>query len=212
MDKISSIRNEYRYAELTEKELEQNPFLQFEKWLNEAIRNHVKEPLAMSVSTIGPDGFPQSRIVLMRNFSKKGCTFFTNYKSQKGKSIVENPRVSLLFFWPELERQVRITGIAKKTPAKESTSYFQSRPFESQVAAIVSKQSTEIPTRAFLEEKFEKLKKSLTGKPAQRPENWGGFLVSPLVFEFWQGRENRLHDRLVYEKTNNNWKVKRLAP
>ncbi len=166
----------------------------------------------MSIVTNGADGFPDSRIVLLKSYNNEGFVFFTNYNSQKGQAIAENPKVSLHFFWPELERQVRISGIAEKTSIEESEAYFHSRPFESQVAAAVSDQSAEVPSRVYLEEKFDALKKELNGTNPERPKNWGGYLVRPVKFEFWQGRENRLHDRIVYELKDEDWIIKRLAP
>jgi pyridoxamine 5'-phosphate oxidase len=207
---IESIRSEYTFAGLNEKDLEKNPFLQFEKWLTQAIEFPVKEPLAMAVGTIGTNGFPQSRIVLLRHYSTEGFVFYTNYNSVKGKSIAQNPKVSLHFFWPDLERQVRIVGIAGKIPVHESAKYFQSRPVNSQVAAVISEQSAVIPSRNYLENRFDEF--TLKNKKPVCPDYWGGYLVKSRYFEFWQGRESRLHDRLVYEEENNNWLVKRLAP
>jgi len=209
---IESLRSEYKLAGLNEKDLEKNPFLHFEKWLTQAIKFPVREPLAMAVATVGTNGFPQSRIVLLRHFSPEGFVFYTNYNSEKGKSINLNPKVSLHFFWPELERQVRILGKAKKINAEKSAEYFHSRPVNSQISAVISEQSAVIPSRVYLEKKFKALKLNLKNKKPPCPEYWGGYLVKPWYFEFWQGRENRLHDRLVFEEENNNWEVKRLAP
>lgn len=209
---IESMRSEYKLAGLYEKDLEKNPYLQFEKWLTQALDFPVREPLAMAVATIGTNGFPQSRIVLLRHFSTEGFVFYTNYNSEKGKSISMNPKVSLHFFWPEMERQVRILGIAKKINAEKSAQYFHSRPINSQVSAIISGQSTVIPSRDYLEKKFEELKLTLKNKKPECPDYWGGYQVNSCYFEFWQGRENRLHDRLVFEEVNDNWQVKRLAP
>ena len=166
----------------------------------------------MSIVTNGADGFPESRLVLLKGYNVDGFVFFTNYNSQKGQAIAQNPKVSLHFFWPELEQTMRIAGIAEKTSFEESETYFHARPFESQVAAAVSDQSAEVPSRAYLEEKFEAVKKELKGSNPEYPKNWGGYLVRPVKFEFWQGRENRLHDRIVYELKNDDWIIKRLAP
>ena len=209
---IETLRSEYKLAGLNKKDLERSPFLQFEKWLTQAIEFPVKEPLAMAVATFGTNGFPQSRIVLLRHFSPEGFVFYTNYNSEKGKSISLNPRVSLHFFWPDLERQVRILGKAEKTDADKSAEYFHSRPLNSQLSAVISEQSAVVPSRNYLEKKFEKLKITLKNKKPLCPDYWGGYLVKPTYFEFWQGGENRLHDRLVFENDNNTWQVKRLAP
>lgn len=210
--KLHSIRTEYKYAELSEINITRNPFRQFENWMNEALKARVNEPTAMSVATLGIDGFPDSRIVLLKHFDENGFTFFTNYTSNKGNSIAKNPAVGLHFFWPELERQIRISGFAEKTSVEVSDSYFYSRPVLSQIAAIVSTQSSKIPSREFLESQFQSIKEKNNVVNIKRPENWGGFLVKPLKFEFWQGRESRLHDRILYEKENDNWLISRLAP
>ena len=210
--KLHSIRSDYKYAELSENSIEKNPLKQFEYWLNDALNAKVNEPTAMSVATFGTDGFPNSRIVLLKDFGESGLTFFTNYSSNKGKSIAKNQAVGLHFFWPELERQIRISGFAEKTTNEISDRYFYSRPVLSQIAAVVSNQSSKIPSREFLQTRFETLKGKNAGEVIKRPENWGGFLVTPVKFEFWQGRESRLHDRILYEKDNDNWTISRLAP
>lgn len=210
--KLDSIRREYKFAELTSKSIDKNPFKQFATWLSDALNAKVNEATAMSAITIGVDGFPQSRIVLLKGYSEEGFTFFTDYKSEKGKAIIENPKVGIHFFWPELERQVRISGYAEKTSDKISDGYFHSRPITSQIAAIVSSQSEEIPNREFLENRFFDLQDELHGKTPKRPESWGGYLVKPVKIEFWQGRESRLHDRILYNKTDKIWTLTRLAP
>lgn len=210
--KLDSIRREYKKAELNEKNLDDRPILLFTKWMNDALKSTVEDATSVALVTNGADGFPQSRIVLLKHFDENGFVFFTNYHSQKGKAIEKDTRVGLHFFWPGLERQVRVSGFAEKVPSEVSDEYFQSRPFESQIAAIVSEQSTEIRDRKSLDEKFAGLKEELQGHSPKRPENWGGFLVRPVKIEFWQGRENRLHDRIVYEKQDEQWKIKRLAP
>ncbi|HSO87476.1 MAG TPA: pyridoxamine 5'-phosphate oxidase [Draconibacterium sp.] len=210
--KLHSIRTEYKYAELSESSINKNPLHQFEHWLSDALNAKVNEPTAMSVATFGADGFPDSRIVLLKDFGETGFTFFTNYSSNKGNSIFKNPAVGLHFFWPELERQIRISGFAEKTADEISDRYFYSRPVLSQIAAVVSSQSSKIPSREFLQNRFETVKSETSGQLIKRPENWGGFLVTPVKFEFWQGRESRLHDRILYEKENNNWVISRLAP
>jgi len=210
--KLHSIRSEYKFAELSEASIANNPLKQFEHWLNDALNAKVNEPTAMSVATFGTDGFPNSRIVLLKDFNEKGLTFFTNYMSNKGMSIATNPAVGLHFFWPELERQIRISGFAEKTSDEISDTYFYSRPVLSQMAAVVSNQSSKIPSREFLNDQFAVLKEKADKETIKRPENWGGFVVTPVKFEFWQGRESRLHDRILYEKDNDNWVISRLAP
>lgn len=210
--KIDSIRREYSRQTLSKSQVDKNPFIQFRKWMEEAIESKIPEPTAMSVATVGMDGFPQSRIVLLKYFDETGFVFFTHYQSQKGISIENNPKVSLLFFWPELERQIRITGIAEKTAEEISNNYFYSRPVASQISAVISKQSREIVSRRFLEKRVAEFLKHNKNQRPERPENWGGNVVKPVRFEFWQGRENRLHDRIEYEKQDNGWKIKRLAP
>lgn len=210
--KLESVRNEYKYATLSEEQMPENPLLKFDQWLNEAIDAKVTEPNSMSVSTIGEDGFPQSRIVLLKDYSDTGFTFFTNYESDKGHAIKNNPVACLLIFWPDIERQIRITGYVEKTTDEISDHYFQSRPILSQAAAITSNQSKKISSRNALENRFNELIKKIPENHFSRPKNWGGFLVKPLKIEFWQGRENRLHDRILYEKTDENWQFSRLEP
>lgn len=210
--KLHSIRSEYKYAELSESSIEKSPFKQFEHWINDALNAKVNEPTAMSVATFGTDGFPGSRIVLLKDYGENGLTFFTNYNSSKGNSLTDNPAVGLHFFWPELERQIRISGFAEKTSAEVSDRYFYLRPVLSQIAASVSNQSEKIPSREFLQNLFDTEKEKTAGGKIMRPKNWGGFLVKPVKFEFWQGRESRLHDRILYEKIENDWIISRLAP
>lgn len=209
---LDSIRNEYKYAGLSEQNLQTEPAKQFENWLNDALNAGVNEPTAMSVSTIGTDGFPQTRIVLLKGFDSEGFRFFTNYNSEKGIAIERNNKVSLHFFWPELERQIRISGKAEKTSREVSDNYFYSRPLLSRIAAVVSEQSRKIASREILENQFNQLKDTLNDMAPERPDSWGGFLVTPIKIEFWQGRENRLHDRILYEKTGEQWNISRLAP
>ncbi len=166
----------------------------------------------MTLSTIGNDGFPQARIVLLKQFNSDGFVFFTNYTSEKGKSIENNSSVALLMFWPQLERQVRITGIAVKTDHKTSDEYFSSRPKESNIGAWASNQSKEIPSRTFLEDQYRTVEKKFMDQSPPRPPFWGGYRVIPHKIEFWQGRTNRLHDRILYVKSAEGWKTSRLAP
>jgi pyridoxamine 5'-phosphate oxidase len=208
---INSLRKEYKRSALNRQSVDKNPINQFEIWLDEAVKSEIQEPTAMSVSTINKNGFPQSRIVLLKFLDENGFVFFTNYKSQKGTALENNPSTTLLFFWPELERQVRVEGFAEKISKELSEKYFHSRPPESRIGAWASDQSSEIPNRKYLEERFESFKKKF-GYAPPLPDFWGGYRVNPVKIEFWQGRENRLHDRILFEKENETWVTKRLAP
>jgi pyridoxamine 5'-phosphate oxidase len=209
---LDEIREDYKKSTLTKKEVNKNPLLQVQLWLNEAIKAKVSEPTAMVVSTFGENNFPESRIVLLKDINEKGLVFFTNYQSNKGKSILKNAQISLLFFWPEFERQIRINGFAEKTSREISDNYFASRPYESQIGALASEQSKKIESRKMLENKFKKELENHITKTVLRPHNWGGFLVTPVYFEFWQGRPGRLHDRIIFEMRNNSWEIYRLQP
>lgn len=210
---IQNLRQDYRSASLNEEDVSQNPYLQFEKWFSEALNAKVLEPNAMTLATATANGIPTARIVLLKEFTEEGFVFYTNYNSNKGKEIEENPYAALVFFWGDLERQVRIEGVVEKVSEEESTQYFQSRPKGSQLGAIVSPQSKAIPNRKFLEEKLEDLIKEYGIKDIPKPEFWGGYRVIPNKIEFWQGRSNRLHDRLLYlQDKDQSWKFERLAP
>ena len=209
---VTTIRRDYSQKLFDEDSALENPFEQFEVWLSEAIAANVFEPNAMVLATATKKGKPTSRIVLLRGFDAEGFTFFTNYDSRKGKEIEGNPQASLLFFWAEIERQVRIDGTASKAATEISDSYFATRPRESQIGAWISPQSEVIENRGVLEKKYAEAARQWEGKVIQRPPNWGGFVVKPEIFEFWQGRESRLHDRLVYTKAETGWKIRRLAP
>lgn len=210
--KLKSIRREFKYAALDEQQIPENPMQTFSDWMTKAISSKVIDPTAMSVSTIGIDGYPQSRIVLLKDYNEDGFVFFTNYESDKGNALENNSVISLLIYWPDLDRQIRITGHAEKTSSTNSDLYFQSRPLLSQAAAIVSNQSKKIESRDELEKRFNDLINNMPEKHFDRPKNWGGYLVKPIRIEFWQGRENRLHDRILYEKINNKWEKSRLSP
>lgn len=210
--KLDSIRNEYNFSGLTKMDVDENPFRQFQKWLQEALYSEEKEPTAMSFITIGTDGFPHSRIVLLKFFDQNGFVFFTNYSSEKGKAIESNAAVGLHFFWSALERQVRVSGTAQKTSHELSEEYFKSRPLESQIAAWASEQSREIPSREYLEKRFNEYRDAFATHAPALPSFWGGYVVVPQKIEFWQGRANRLHDRILYEKNKESWSIKRLAP
>ncbi len=209
---ISMLRREYSLKILDEKSVRRNPYEQFFEWMNDALKLNIIDPTAMTIATSDKNGNPSVRTVLLKGFSDEAFIFFTNYKSQKGSEILSNPNVEALFFWKEVERQVRISGKAKKIPAKESEDYFHSRPLESQLAAWSSMQSKIIPNRKFLEESFLNVKNKFEGKEIPLPPFWGGFKIIPNYFEFWQGRENRLHDRIVYSKVKSNWNIVRLSP
>jgi pyridoxamine 5'-phosphate oxidase len=212
MIQIDSIRKEYTMSGLRRSRMEENPFRQFSVWLDEAIQSAHPEPTAMSVITAGPDGYPESRIVLLKYFTDEGFVFFTNYLSNKGKSLSADNRAGLHFFWPGLERQVRIAGTAEKTNAAISDEYFYSRPEQSQIGAIISAQSQEIPSREYLDAQFKIYAAKYASQKPERPDQWGGYCVKPVRFEFWQGRENRLHDRIIYVTEEDRWVKKRLAP
>ncbi len=210
---ILNLRKEYTQNVLDEKSVIKNPFKQFEVWFQEVLRSKIDEANAMTLSTATKNGTPSSRIVLLKKFDESGFIFFTNYKSQKGVEIFENPNVSLLFFWKELERQIRISGITKQISKIESFKYFTTRPTESKIGAWISNQSKVIETRKFLEIAFEKMKLDFRNKKIPLPPNWGGIKVIPNKFEFWQGRKNRLHDRILYSLQENKiWKIERLMP
>jgi pyridoxamine 5'-phosphate oxidase len=214
MKDLSDYRKSYEKDELLENLIPEDPINLFHHWFSMA-ENHdmISEANAMTISTIGIDGFPKARVVLLKKYNEEGFIFFTNYNSEKGKAIANNPNVCLSFFWHTLEKQVIIKGIAHKVANNISDNYFASRPTGSQLGAMVSPQSSVIPDRAFLEENLKKLEKSLENKEIKRPENWGGYLVNPHQVEFWQGRPNRLHDRIRYTLQEDfSWKIERLAP
>lgn len=214
MKDLSNYRRSYEKSRLFEQNLPGAPMELFKIWFVEAEGvESGAEVNAMTISSIGLDGFPKSRIVLLKHFSENGFTFFTNYNSEKGKAIAANPNVCLSFFWHELERQVIIKGRAEKTTDDISEAYFQSRPEGSRLGAVVSPQSEVIPSREYLEESLANLEKDYSGKQIKRPEHWGGYIVKPVEIEFWQGRPNRLHDRIRYKLVeNSSWKMERLAP
>lgn len=211
---IAGIRTNYSQQILTESSVDANPIRQFEKWWKEAVDSQIHEVNAMTLATASADGLPSARIVLLKGFSEKGFMFFTNYNSYKGRQLAENPKACLVFFWKELERQVRITGIVQKVSKEESDEYFYSRPLGSQVGANASPQSEVIESREWLASRFKELeaKANETGTIA-RPEHWGGYIVKPVLIEFWQGGPSRLHDRIEYSlQENGEWKKERLAP
>lgn len=208
---LKDLRKQYDRFTLNESNILENPFQQFKLWLSEAIKNEEYEPNAMMLSTVDAELQPHSRMVLLKELTDEGFVFFTNYEGNKGLQILHNHQVSLLFFWPVLERQVRITGVAEKIAEQVSDEYFKIRPFLSQIAAWASPQSRKIPSREYLDKQFE-LYKHQFGAKVPRPPFWGGFLVRPKTFEFWQGRPDRMHDRLLYTKNDQQWEIYRLAP
>ena len=214
MEDLSNYRKSYDKSALLENQIPEDPINLFHKWFYEAEDlNAADEVNAMTVATIGLDGFPKSRVVLLKKFDEEGFVFYTNYNSEKGKAIIENPNVCLSFFWPTVERQIIIKGRAEQTTATISDNYFASRPDGSKLGAIVSPQSEVILNREFLENSLIELEKEWEGKEIERPNHWGGFLVRPVEVEFWQGRPNRLHDRIRYQLQNDfDWKIDRLAP
>jgi len=213
MSSISDLRKEYSKKSLSENEVALDPLSQFEQWWLDAEASGIEEMNAMTLATASSDGIPSARIVLLKGFDQSGFVFFTNYSSFKARQLEENPRASLVFFWKDLERQVRILGLVEKLEASASDEYFDTRPEGSKIGAWASPQSQVIPGRSWLEDLERKFKESFKGKKIQRPEGWGGYRVRPIHFEFWQGRTNRLHDRLQYTlEEGGNWKIERLAP
>jgi len=211
---LGNHRKSYNKSDLTEQAISDNPMELFQKWYYEVeAADGLDETNAMSVSTLGLDGFPKSRMVLLKKYTFEGFIFYSNYQSEKGKAIEVNPRVCLSFFWPNLERQIIIKGKAEKIAENLSDGYFESRPEGSKLGAIVSDQSSVIESREVLEIELKKLEKKYKGKEIERPDYWGGYLVKPVSMEFWQGRDNRLHDRIRYTlQADYDWKIERLAP
>ncbi|WP_047415049.1 pyridoxamine 5'-phosphate oxidase [Cellulophaga sp. Hel_I_12] len=210
---LGNYRKTYDKSELIESNIGDNPMELFQKWFYETEASEgIDEPNAMTISTIGLDGFPKSRVVLLKKYTYEGFIFYTNYESEKGKAIAHNPNVCLSFFWPNMERQVIIKGKAEKISKNLSDGYFESRPDGSKLGAIVSNQSSVIASREVLESKLKALEAAYASKEILRPDFWGGFIVKPVSIEFWQGRPNRLHDRIRYSLEELDWKIDRLAP
>lgn len=210
--RTTNMRREYALASLGEREARANPFDQFQVWFDEAVASTVPEANAMVVATVGSDGAPSQRTVLLKSFDERGFLFYTNYDSRKGRELAGNPRVSLLFYWAELERQVRVSGIAEHAADEESDAYWAIRPRGSQLGSMASPQSQVIPDRAWLAQQAELLAEQQPAGPIARPDHWGGIRVVPSELEFWQGRPNRLHDRLHYRREQGRWIIERLAP
>lgn len=210
---IASIRKEYTQAVLDEESVLKNPFEQFEKWFQEALNSQITEPTAMILSTVDSNGQPFQRTVLLKTFNENGFVFYTNYESRKATHLKSNPKVSLLFPWYPLERQVAITGHVEKVSTKESLKYFLSRPHGSQLGAWVSNQSEVISSRSILEAKLAQMKQKFKEGKIPLPDHWGGYRIIPDSIEFWQGRKSRLHDRIIFKiEANNAWNISRLAP
>ncbi|MBW4574469.1 MAG: pyridoxamine 5'-phosphate oxidase [Aphanothece sp. CMT-3BRIN-NPC111] len=210
---IADLRSEYTLHGLSEADAEINPFQQFQKWFDQALAAQLPEPNAMTLATATPDGKPSARIVLLKNFDEQGFVFYTNYDSHKGQELQANPQAALVFWWAELERQVRIQGRVEKVTDAESDAYFHRRPLGSQLGAWASPQSQVISSRQVIETKLQELKEKYEHQEIPRPPHWGGYRVVPTAIEFWQGRPNRLHDRLHYRRCDDNsWAIERLSP
>ena len=213
MNNIAGIRKDYKQLSLNENDVAAGPIEQFGKWWGEATNSEIDEVNAMTLATADSEGRPSARIVLLKGFDENGFVFFTNYHSHKGMDLEANPFASLVFFWKELERQVRIEGAVAKIPAAESDAYFDSRPEGSRIGAIASPQSSVITSREIIEEKVQRIQQEMLNKKIERPVHWGGYIVRPNLVEFWQGRPSRLHDRIRYITNEEaGWSIERLAP
>lgn len=208
---LKNMRSSYEQDQLLESNIDKNPFIQFANWFEQVIKSKIIDPNAIILATASKKGIPSARVILLKDYNETGFTFYTNYGSKKGKELTENPNASLLFWWKEFERQIRIEGMIKKISKKESLEYFNSRPLKSRYGALASNQSEIIESRKVLEKKFADLEKKFGDNPPM-PKSWGGYKLLPYKFEFWQGRGNRLHDRICYEKVKNDWKIYRLSP
>jgi pyridoxamine 5'-phosphate oxidase len=213
MPDFDALREEYKTATLDESEVRPDMYAQFHEWFEQAVASGLREPNAMTLATASADGSPSARIVLLKGVDDSGFTFFTNYASVKGRELAENPRAALVFYWNELERQVRIQGTVEKVSREETVAYFAVRPRKSQIGATVSPQSQVIPDRKWLEDRMEEAEAKLAGGVPECPEVWGGYRLRPHTVEFWQGRRSRLHDRIVYRlQADGSWVRERLAP
>ena len=212
MPDLTSLRLDYTALSLDEHEVDRDPVRQFSLWFDQAVAAQLREPNAMTLATAPRDGVPSARIVLLKEFDERGFVFFTNYASQKGRELAENPHAALVFFWNDLERQVRIQGTVERVPTAESEAYFKVRPVKSRYGASVSPQSSTIPGRKWLEERMAALEAEFGEQGPPRPEHWGGYRLAPQAIEFWQGRRSRLHDRVLYTREAEEWSITRLAP
>jgi pyridoxamine 5'-phosphate oxidase len=213
LSSIAGLRKEYSSQSLSENDVEPHPVDQFNKWWDQAVKTEILEPNAMTLATASADGLPSARIVLLKGFDREGFIFYTNYNSYKGVQLEENPKACLVFFWKELERQVRIVGLVHKAKEELSDNYFLSRPPGSQLGAWASPQSKIIENRNWLDNRYLQVAEEFKGKHLKRPPFWGGYVVKPIIIEFWQGRPSRLHDRIPYTLSENgSWKIERLAP
>jgi pyridoxamine 5'-phosphate oxidase len=209
---LAQLRRHYSLKVLSKNSVKRDPFEQFADWMNEALNSIIIDPNAMTLATVGEDLKPALRIVLLKEFDHSGFVFYTNYQSKKGSDLSNNPAAVLHFFWRELERQVIISGVTEKIPKENSEQYFRTRPLDSQLSAWASAQSSIIPNRSYLEQRFNELKSEFKDSEVPMPPFWGGYRLVPERFEFWQGRENRLHDRICFRKTESEWEIVRLAP
>jgi pyridoxamine 5'-phosphate oxidase len=212
MPSLADLRREYSRAGLSESDADADPFRQFQRWLEEAIASGAVEPTAMNLATVAGDGQPSTRVVLLKALDERGFVFYTNYGSRKAIDLEGNPKAGLCFFWAELERQVRVEGTIEKVSRQESDTYFHQRPRQSQLAAWASMQSSPLPSRESLESQYNAREAEFEGKEVPLPPNWGGYRVIPHYLEFWQGRRNRLHDRLVYSRHGDGWMRSRVSP
>ena len=209
---LENIRRNYKLKSLDTKDVDLNPFVQFNIWFEEMLKSNLIEPTAVILATASKQGKPSARTLLLKSYDETGFVYYSNYESTKGKELAENNQASLLFYWPELERQIRIEGKVEKVSQKESEKYFKTRPFKSKVGAWASNQSTIINSRLTIVKKFLYYLAKFHSKDIPLPPYWGGYRLVPEYFEFWQGRSNRLHDRVIYQKSNDTWKIDRLSP
>lgn len=209
---LADLRREYAGRPLGRKDLHPNPLRQFQQWFEEALKAKIVDANAMTLATVSPEGIPSARTMLLKDAGTAGFTFYTNYDSRKGHDLSQNPQAAIVFYWPEISRQVRITGNVTKVSRKRSETYFHSRPRGSQLAALASRQSRPLSNRQELEDRISKLAARHREEPVPLPESWGGYRLKPHEYEFWQGRENRLHDRFRYRHENNSWVIERLQP